>query len=118
MTITAFLSIYVYHVQHCLTCRFSDTVQEDTVRKVNAWLHPMEFVSTVGYKMCLIQIQHAEIKFPLLSFWTVDAGSEPWARIFKRLWSPKIDSKGMNSASLRSMAGRYENPIPTRFLAP
>ncbi len=26
--------------------------------------------------------------------------------------------QGMNSASLCSLAGRYDNPIPTRFLAP
>jgi hypothetical protein len=35
------------------------------------------------------------------------------ARIFKRLWSP-----GMNSASLFSLASRYDNPIPPRFLSP
>ncbi len=35
---------------------------------------------------------------------------------FKRLWSPGI--QGMNSASLCSLPGRYDNPIPPRFLAP
>ncbi len=35
------------------------------------------------------------------------------ASIFKRLCSPGIDS-----ASLCSLAGPYDNPIPTRFLAP
>ncbi len=41
------------------------------------------------------------------------------ARIFKLLWSPGIDTKvHMNSASLCSLAGRYDNPIPFRFLAP
>ncbi len=39
------------------------------------------------------------------------------ARIFKLLRSP-IDSKESISASLRSLAGRYDNPIPTRFLSP
>jgi hypothetical protein len=34
----------------------------------------------------------------------------------KLLSSPGIDSK-INSASICSPAGRYENPIPTRFLA-
>jgi hypothetical protein len=34
------------------------------------------------------------------------------ARIFKLLRSP-----GIESARLCSLAGRYENPIPTRFLA-
>jgi hypothetical protein len=33
--------------------------------------------------------------------------------VFKLLRSPGIDF-----ASLCSMSGRYENPIPTRFLAP
>jgi len=37
------------------------------------------------------------------------------ARIFKRLGGP---FQGMNSASLCSLAGQYDNPIPTRFLAP
>ncbi len=41
-----------------------------------------------------------------------------WARIFKLLRSPRIDSQGTNSARLCSLAGRYHNPIPTRFLAP
>ncbi len=35
-----------------------------------------------------------------------------WARIFKCFWGPGIDS------SLCSLAGRYDNPIPPRFLAP
>jgi hypothetical protein len=35
------------------------------------------------------------------------------ARIFKVLRSPRT-----NSASICSLAGRYDNPIPTRFLAP
>jgi hypothetical protein len=38
------------------------------------------------------------------------------ARISKLLWSPGIDST--NSPSLCSLAGRYDNPIPARFLAP
>jgi hypothetical protein len=53
--------------------------------------------------------------------------------IFKLLRSPGVDSlsqyfqtfleprnrfQGMNSASLCSLAGLYDNPIPTRFLAP
>ena len=35
---------------------------------------------------------------------------------FKLLRSPGIDYK--ESASLSSLVGRYDNPIPTRFLAP
>ncbi len=38
-----------------------------------------------------------------------------WARTFKCLWGPGIDSKEW---SLWSLAGRYDNPIPPRFLAP
>jgi hypothetical protein len=37
---------------------------------------------------------------------------------FELLRSPGIDSKGIDSASLCSQAGGYDNPIPTRFLAP
>jgi hypothetical protein len=36
-----------------------------------------------------------------------------WEGIFKLLWIPGIDS-----GNLRSLAGLYNNPIPTRFLAP
>ncbi len=31
---------------------------------------------------------------------------------------PRSGFQGMNSASICSLAGRYNNPIPTRFLAP
>ncbi len=41
------------------------------------------------------------------------------ARIFKRTFvEPRNRFQGMNSASLCSLAGRYDNPIPTLFLAP
>ena len=40
------------------------------------------------------------------------------ARIFKRLMEPRNQFQGMNSASLCSLAGRYDNPIHPRFLAP
>ncbi len=38
-----------------------------------------------------------------------------WARTFKE---PKNRFQGTNSPRLCSLAGRYDNPIPTRFLAP
>ncbi len=41
----------------------------------------------------------------------------PGARIFKRLWSPGIESKEWIPPAC-SLAGRYNNPIPTQFLAP
>ncbi len=37
---------------------------------------------------------------------------------FKTFMEPRNRIQGMNSASLCSLAGRYDNPIPTRFLAP
>jgi hypothetical protein len=41
------------------------------------------------------------------------------ARIFKLLRRPRICRfQGINSASLCSLAGRCDNPVPTRFLAP
>jgi hypothetical protein len=40
----------------------------------------------------------------------------PRARICKRLRSPGIEFQGFDFASLCSLAGRYDNPIPTRFL--
>ncbi len=40
------------------------------------------------------------------------------AGIFKRFMEPRNRFQGTNSASLCSLAGRYDNPIPPRFLAP
>jgi hypothetical protein len=40
------------------------------------------------------------------------------ADIFKLLTSPGIGSKESISASVCSLAGRYDNPTPTRFLSP
>jgi hypothetical protein len=40
------------------------------------------------------------------------------ARNFKRLWSPEIDSKEWIPAAYVALAGRYDNPIPPRILAP
>jgi hypothetical protein len=37
---------------------------------------------------------------------------------FKTFMEPRNRFQGINSASLCSLAGRYFNPIPTRFLAP
>ncbi len=37
---------------------------------------------------------------------------------FKTLMEPKNRCQGINSASLCSLAGRYDNPIPTPCLAP
>ncbi len=48
----------------------------------------------------------------------IPPGYVAWARIFKCLWGPGIDSQGINSASLCILAGQYDNPIPPRFLGP
>ncbi len=37
---------------------------------------------------------------------------------FSMFMEPRNRFQGMKSASLFSLAGRYDNPIPTRFLAP
>ncbi len=44
------------------------------------------------------------------------AAQKSRARIFKLLRSPRILFQGINFSSLCSLAGRYDNPIPTRFL--
>jgi hypothetical protein len=44
--------------------------------------------------------------------------SGSWARIFKLLRSPEIDSKESISPAYVALAGRYGNPLPTRFLSP
>jgi hypothetical protein len=45
-------------------------------------------------------------------------GAEDGARIFKLIRSPRIDSKEPTPPGCVSIVGRYDNPIPTRFLAP
>jgi len=40
------------------------------------------------------------------------------ARIFILARSLRIDSKELFTASVCVLAGRYDNPIPTRFIAP
>jgi hypothetical protein len=37
---------------------------------------------------------------------------------FLKFKEPKNRFQGINSASLCSLAGRYDNPVPNRFLAP
>ncbi len=58
---------------------------------------------------------------PYLTLGSHLAGHPPpvqilWGGIFKL--EPRNRFQGMNSASLCSLAGRYDIPIPTRFLAP
>jgi hypothetical protein len=50
-------------------------------------------------------------------FFSSTANSMPRARIFKLLRSWRNRLKGIDSANLCRLAGRYDNPIPTRFLA-
>jgi hypothetical protein len=52
-----------------------------------------------------------------------DATTARWKNLhlsqnFLTLKEPKNRFQGTNSARLCSLAGRYDNPIPTRFLAP
>ncbi len=44
----------------------------------------------------------------------LNQGTEP---VFLNIYGARNRFQGMNSASLCSLAGRYDNPIPTRFLA-
>ncbi len=38
--------------------------------------------------------------------------------VFLNVYGAPESFQGMNSASLSSLAGRYDNPLPPRFLAP
>jgi hypothetical protein len=46
------------------------------------------------------------------------SGNVGQSSYFNMFMEPKNRFQGMNSASLCSLAGRYDNPVPTRFLAP
>ena len=62
---------------------------------------------------CLgVYVQDVKIKEKLVSPLQTMANSH-----ILQSMSPRID-QGINSASLCSLAGRYDNTIPTRFLAP
>jgi hypothetical protein len=50
----------------------------------------------------------------LISIKSTKKYTEPEFLTFKE---PKNRFQGTNSARLSSLAGRYDNPIPTRFLA-
>jgi hypothetical protein len=45
-------------------------------------------------------------------------GGKNRAQIFKLLRRPRINSKESKPAAYVAMAGRYDNSIPIRFLAP
>ncbi len=57
------------------------------------------------------------LQITLYSFYN-DGFVDSWGGIFKLLWSPEIDSKEIDSASLCNLTGRHENPSPTWFLVP
>ena len=47
-----------------------------------------------------------------------DSGHEQQSPNFLTFKEPKNRFQGTNSTRLCSLAGRYDNPVPTRFLAP
>ncbi len=49
---------------------------------------------------------------------SIQGGSPILSPYFETFMEPRNRFQGMNSSSLCSLAGRYDNPIPTRFLAP
>jgi hypothetical protein len=55
---------------------------------------------------------------PLLTPATAAVFCSYLSQYFLTFMEPRNRFQGMNSASLSSLAGRYDNPIPTRFLAP
>jgi hypothetical protein len=73
------------------------------------------------------EIRAKSIRRNFFSEWNFDgnpslqasSGQMIWARIFKRFWSPGIDSEDwIPPAYICSLADRYDNPIPPRCLAP
>ncbi len=134
-----FLSSYI---QHCLICRSSDsTMPTDagieprtvatgalTVRPSNhqarshshqARSHSPRLDLITFLKIKVMQpnfILYTCLPFYLLFFFSTDLTLQ--SANFQTLKEPKNQYQGTNSAKLFSMAGRYDNPIPTRFLAP
>ncbi len=55
-----------------------------------------------------------DYNFRVFSTYALHCVQSPNYKIFKE---PRNRFQGINSASICSLAGRYDNPIPTRFLA-
>jgi hypothetical protein len=64
--------------------------------------------STVFNPLSYHIYQVSSVSFPLIN-------KSPY---FETFMEPRNPFQGMNSASLCSLAGQYDNPIPTRILAP
>jgi hypothetical protein len=60
-------------------------------------------------------INHAILSDPTYPVTTSSRTSEP---VFLNVYGAQEPIPRNESASLRSLAGRYDNPIPPRFLAP
>jgi hypothetical protein len=92
---------------------FADTLVLATIRGGGKTVHVV-----FNYMSRSLSPNFYMFKDPMSRFQGIDSASLACATIFKLLRSPGIDSKEINSASLCSLAGRCDNPIPTRFLAP
>jgi hypothetical protein len=70
-------------------------------------------LALVAVSGCLYQPMFTTIVSP-----DIERHTQSWTEpefFFKK---PKNRFQGINTASLCSLAGRYDNPIPTRFLVP
>ncbi len=70
-------------------------------------------------KMAADETKFSELEKSLHAFsFTVEFCTCILSPYFKTFMEIRNRFQGMNSASLCSLAGRYDNPLPTRFLAP
>ncbi len=86
-------------------------------------------MSHISYNIFNLKTPPSSLKFYQLMSHTDDFGNflrrqnfipprRKQSQYFLTFMEPRNRFQGMNSASLFSLADRYDNPIPTRFLAP
>jgi hypothetical protein len=72
-------------------------------------------MNSAPFGQSLVRIQPQEKKNSCRSIIQTLEKTEP---VFLNVYGAPESIQGMNFASLCSLAGRYDNPIPPRFLAP
>ncbi len=86
------------HVQH-LTFSFFPSILFSFLEFVYIYIYVLD-----GKKNILVNV-------------TIVGSNEAWARSFKLVRNPRLDSKESIPPACVASWGRYDNPIPTRFLA-
>jgi hypothetical protein len=75
-------------------------------------------VATDSRSRFTLSIHRFVVSLTALAAWHAQCYAANAGPVFLNVYGAQESIQGMNSASLCSLAGRYDNPIPTRLLAP